>query len=70
VIAQAVDLMNFLKGAKQFIIPVYQSSPATGNYKIHTDAINDKLIPPLNTKAMIDSNAIMDDSAFSDVGTV
>jgi hypothetical protein len=60
VIAQAVNLMIFLKGPKQFIIPVYQSFPANGNYKINTDAIKDKLNPPRNAKAMIDSNEIMD----------
>ncbi len=58
--------MNFLKGPKQFIIPVCQRSSAKGNYKIHTDAIKDKLIPPHNTKEMIDSNAIMDASMLPD----
>lgn len=58
--------MNFLKGPKQFIIPFYQSSPAKGNYKIHTDAIMDKLGTPRNTKTMIDSNTIMDVSRLPD----
>jgi len=29
VIAQAVNLMNFLKGSKQFIIPIYQQRLTT-----------------------------------------